>query len=76
MQQLQLQAAQERVRRQREAFRRKLRELQRTKQQEEAERAGEEGFWSNLHLLSGAEVFLSHCGCSFESPQSYSYPKP
>ncbi|XP_034863254.1 uncharacterized protein KIAA2012 homolog isoform X1 [Mirounga leonina] len=42
MQQLQLQVAQERVRRQREAFQRKLRELQRTKQQEEAERAEDE----------------------------------
>ncbi|XP_012917776.1 uncharacterized protein KIAA2012 homolog isoform X5 [Mustela putorius furo] len=38
-QQLQLQVARERARRQQEEFRRKLRELQRRKQQEEAERA-------------------------------------
>ena len=73
-QQLQLQVAQERLRQQQDKFRRKLQELQRKKQQEEAERAGEgRSGGICISCLSGAEVFLSHCGCSLESPQSYSY---
>lgn len=48
---LQLQAAQERARQQQGQFRRKLQALQRKKQQEEAERAGE-GKCGALHRLS------------------------
>lgn len=70
---LQLQMAQERARQQQEEFRRKCQELQRKKQQEEAERAGERRSALCNSLLSGTEIFLSPCGCSFDSPQSYSY---
>ena len=72
---LRLQMVQERARQQQEAFRRKLQELQRKQQQEEAKKAGEgDSALGNAHL-SGTEVYLSHCGCSFDSPQSYSYPR-